>query len=331
MKLKMLRSSFALLMPVIVLAAIMTGCSGSGAKTDASADYAGVQIGVITYSWRSMPSSPEEIIKYCEQTGISSLELMGNIAEDFAGAPAGPEWPENFRELSDEEKADFRMKLEEHGKKMSEWRINEASPEKYKELKAMFDEAGIHIHTVKFSPANWSDAEIDYAFESAKVLGAKAVTNEIGNEAAQRLGPFAEKHDMYAVFHNHGQPRDTTFNFEDYLAYSPNNMLNLDVGHYFGATGKNPAELIRKLHDRIYSIHLKDKTGINGYPPDTNARWGQGDTPLRDVLTLIQVNQWDIYCDIELEYEIPEGSNAVIETGKCANYAKELLASTAVE
>lgn len=310
----------------VMILSMMIGCSGSNKKTGAESEYAGVQIGAITYSWRSMPSSPEDIIKYCKQTGISSLELMGNIAESYAGAPEEPARPQNFRELSEQDRADFRSKMEEHGKKMSQWRINEASPEKYKELKALFDEAGIHIHTVKFSPANWSDAEIDYAFESAKALGAKAVTNEIGHEAAKRLGPFAEKHDMYAVFHNHGQPGDTAFNFEDYLAYSPNNMLNLDVGHYFGATGLHPNDLISKLHERIYSIHIKDKTGPNGYPPDTNAPWGQGDTPLRDILKMIQVNQWDIYCDIELEYEIPEGSNAVIETGKCVAYAKKLLA-----
>ena len=311
---------------MVMVIAFMTGCSGSSKKSDTESEYQGVQIGVITYSWRSMPSSPQDIINYCKQTGISSLELMGNIAESFAGAPEGPAFPENFRELSDEERAAFRARMEEHEKKMSEWRINEASPEKYRELKAMFDEAGIHIHTVKFSPAQWSDEEIDYAFESAKILGAKAVTNEIGHDAAKRLGPFAEKHDMYAVFHNHGQPGDTAFHFEDFLAYSPSNMLNLDVGHYFGATGKDPTELIRKLHDRIYSIHLKDKTGPSGYPPDTNAPWGQGDTPLRDILRLIELNQWDIYCDIELEYEIPQGSNAVIETGKCVNYARTLLA-----
>jgi sugar phosphate isomerase/epimerase len=325
MKNSMLKSAIASLVAVMVLT-MMTGCSGSGTKTDATSEYQGVQIGVITYSWRSMPSTPADIIKYCQQTGISSLELMGNIAEDYAGAPAGPAWPQNFRELSDEERAEFRTNMEEYGKKMSEWRINEASPEKYKELKALFDEAGIHIHTVKFSPANWSDAEIDYAFESAKVLGAKGVTNEIGLEAAQRLGPFAEKHDMYAVFHNHGQPGDSAFNFEDFLVFSPNNMLNLDVGHYFGATGLHPNELISKLHDRIYSIHLKDKTGINGYPPNTNAPWGQGDTPLGDILKLIEANEWDIYCDIELEYEIPEGSDAVVETGICVAYAEKLLA-----
>lgn len=309
-----------------IVLTMMSACSGTNKKTETESEYQGVQIGVITYSWRSMPSSPEDIIKYCQQTGITSLELMGNIAEDFAGAPPAPERPENFREMSEEEREEFMILRQEHEKKMSDWRINEASPEKYRELKAMFDEAGIHIHTVKFSPANWSDAEIDYAFESAKILGARGVTNEIGHEAAEKLGPFAEKHDMYAVFHNHSQPGDSTFNFEDYLVYSPNNMLNLDVGHYFGATGKNPTELIRKLHDRIYSIHMKDKTGPLGYPPDTNAPWGQGDTPLGDILSLINVNQWPIYCDIELEYTIPEGSDAVIETGKCVNYARKLLA-----
>ena len=53
---------------------------------------------------------------------------------------------------------------------------------------------------------------------------------------------------------------------------------------------------------------------------------GQGDTPLGDILKLIEVNEWDIYCDIELEYEIPEGSDAVVETGKCVAYAEKLLA-----
>jgi len=305
---------------------LMAGCSGSGKKTETKEEYKGVQIGAITYSWRSMPSTPADIINYCQQAGISSLELMGNVAEEYAGAPAGPAFPPNFREMSDEERAEFQKKREEHAQAMTDWRVNGASSEKYEELKALFDDAGIHIHTVKFSPANWSDAEIDYAFESAKILGAKAVTNEIGTDAAKRLGPFAEKHGMYAVFHNHGQPGDPAFNFEEFLAYSPANMLNLDVGHYFGASGKHPNELIEKLHDRIYSIHIKDKSAKDADPPDTNAPWGEGDTPLGDILNLIQDNQWDIYCDIELEYEIPEGSDAVAETKKCADYAKALLA-----
>lgn len=326
MKRKIISRTFASISMAMVIG-LMSGCTNAGSKTETKEEYKGVQIGAITYSWRSMPSTPADLIKYCQQAGITSLELMGNVAEEYVGAPAGPAFPSNFREMSEEERAEFQKKRAVHAEAMTAWRINEASPEKYKELKALFDEAGIHIHTVKFSPANWSDEEIDYAFESAKQLGAKGVTNEIGHDAAKRLGPFAEKHDMYAVFHNHGQPGDSAFNFEEFLAYSPANMLNLDVGHYFGATGVHPNGLIEKLHKRIYSIHIKDKTAKDADPADTNAPWGEGDTPLGDILKLIQDNEWDIYCDIELEYEIPEGSDAVAETKKCADYAKALLAS----
>lgn len=318
----MFKSAVAPFIAAIVLSALVTGCSGTTDKPDSN--FNGVQIGVITYSWRSMPGTPQDIINYCKQTGISSIELMGNVAEEYAGAPAMPARTRRRADMTEEQRDSVRQVFEEAMKRQSEWRLT-VSMDKYKELRQMFDDAGVNIHIVKFSPANWSDEEIDYAFEAAKVMGAEGVSNEIGHEACERLGKFAEKHDMYAIFHNHGQPGDPDFNFEEFLAYSPNNMLNLDVGHYFGATGKHPNELIEKLHDRIFSIHLKDKTGKDADPADTNAPWGEGDTPLEDILKQIQENNWDIYCDIELEYEIPEGSDAVTETGKCLEYCKSIL------
>jgi hypothetical protein len=32
--------------------------------------------------------------------------------------------------------------------------------------------------------------------------------------------------------------------------------------------------------------------------------WGEGDTPIADILKLIQKNKWSIYCGIELEYPV---------------------------
>src|SRR5660397_42858 len=63
--------------------------------------FGGVQIGAITYSWRSMPSSAEDILKYCVEAGISSIELMGNVAEEYAGIPAGSPRPTRGAQLSD--------------------------------------------------------------------------------------------------------------------------------------------------------------------------------------------------------------------------------------
>ncbi len=51
----------------------------------------GVQIGVITYSYRSMSDqSGEATLKYVLDSGINAIELMDGPAEKFAGAPAAP-------------------------------------------------------------------------------------------------------------------------------------------------------------------------------------------------------------------------------------------------
>ena len=296
----------------------------AAAKGKPNSKFGGVQIGAITYSWRSMPSTAEDILKYCVEAGISSIELMGNVAEEFAGIPAGAQRPPRDSQLSDNEKAEFQKKVDAATKAQRDWRIS-VSMDKYKALRKMYDKAGVGIHIVKFAPAAWSDEEIDYAFKAAKILGAKGITNEIGEKACKRLGKFAEKHDMYAIYHNHGQPGEPGFTFDKFLAYSPKNMLNFDCGHYFGATGNHPNEIIERLHDRIFSIHLKDKTGKTGNPANTNMPWGEGDTPVADILKLVQKNKWPIYFDIELEYPVPENSNAQKEVIKCVEYCKKIL------
>src|SRR6476469_1950434 len=49
----------------------------------------GVQIGTITYSFRSMPDqSGEATLKYVVDSGLSAIELMDGPAENFAGAPS---------------------------------------------------------------------------------------------------------------------------------------------------------------------------------------------------------------------------------------------------
>jgi len=313
-----------LLLFVVVLSTAFLGnsCTCSD-KPDSN--FNGVQIGVISYSWRSMPEGEaEDILRYCLQSGISSIELMGDVAERFAGIPPSPPRPARDIEMTEEEQAAHDKKVQEAKEKQRDWRLS-VSMDKFVELKKMYNDSGVNIPIVKFAPANWSDEEIDYAFKAAKAIGAGGITNEIGHEACKRLGKFAEKHNMYAIYHNHAQPGESGFNFEEFLDYSPNNMLNLDVGHYFGATGKHPNEIMEKLHDRIFSIHLKDKTGKDSEPANTNMSWGTGETPLGDILKLIQENKWPIYCDIELEYPVPDDSDAVKETTKCVEYCKEIL------
>lgn len=287
--------------------------------------FGGVQIGAITYSWRSMAGSADDILQYCLQTGISSIELMGDVAEKFAGLPQGPSKPEPGVMLSDAEIASFEKATREAREAQRVWRIS-APLKKFEELRKLYNDAGVEIHIAKFSPDSWTDKEIEYSFKAAKALGAKGVTNEIGDKAAQRLGPIAQKMGMYAIFHQHLQPGEPGWTFDKFLEYSPSNMLNFDAGHYFGATGLHPNEIIERLHKRIVSLHLKDKTGPKGNPANTNMPWGKGETPIADILLLLKKNKWPIYADIELEYPVPEGSDAVIEVKKCVEFCKNILA-----
>lgn len=305
---------------ISVSPAVFAGTLGKPGKPDSR--FGGVQIGAITYSWRSMPSSAKDILNYCVEAGISSIELMGNVAEEYAGIPPMP--PRPARGASEEVLSAYQKEADIAKEKQREWRLS-ASMNKYRELRKMYNKAGVNLHIVKFAPASWSDEEIDYAFKAAKVLGAEGITNEIGHDACKRLGKFAEKHNMYAIYHNHAQPGEPGFSFDEFLSYSSKNMLNFDAGHYFGATGKHPNEVIERLHNRIYSIHLKDKTGKDATPANTNMPWGEGDTPVGEILKLVQKNKWPIYFDIELEYPVPENSNAQKEVIKCVEYCKNIL------
>jgi sugar phosphate isomerase/epimerase len=106
------------------------------------------------------------------------------------------------------------------------------------------------------------------------------------------------------------------------LELSPYIGFNLDIGHYVaGSKGLSPIPVLEKYHARIVSLHLKDRTVDGG-----NVPWGQGQTPIKEVLQLIRKERWKFPADIEVEYKIPEGSTAVTEVTKCVQFCKAALA-----
>jgi len=281
----------------------------------------GVQIGAITYSFRSMPGSAEQLIQYCKEAGISAVELMGDPAEAYAGSPAGA-MPKMTRE-------EYMKTMEERNAKARAWRET-ASMDKFVELRKLFNDAGITIYAYKPDAAlgvKSTDGEIDYAMRAAKALGATSVNVEIPSNAdhSKRLGEFGLKHKVYVGYHAHLQATDTAWDLA--LSQSPYNAINLDCGHYIAAGGANTTAsllaFIEKNHDRISSMHIKDrKNKVNG---SKNMPWGEGDTPLKEILTLLKTKKYKIPASIELEYDIPAGSDAVKETKKCFEYAKAIL------
>jgi sugar phosphate isomerase/epimerase len=97
--------------------------------------------------------------------------------------------------------------------------------------------------------------------------------------------------------------------------------VNLDIGH-FTAANFDAVEYLRQHHDRIVTLHIKDRKKNHG----ANLPFGQGDTPIVAVLRLLREEGWKIPANIEYEYgdEI-KGLDTIAEVKKCVAYCRQAL------
>ena len=359
----------------------------------------GVQIGVITYSYRSMPDqSAEATLRYIVDSGISAIELMGGPVNAYARARTGfqpstgggrgaggggrgpggggggggrgrgevdpatltaswngvpcapgregggrgraqappaavpaagaqtgatPPLPTGGERGRGTPTPEQQAAAEEERK----WRMG-LSMDIFKDLRKMYNDAGVRIYAVK-DVRQGSDEDLEYTFAVAEALGADHVTLELpsGANAAQtlkRLGDWGLKKKIYVAYHTHEQGSMAAF--DEAFAISKGNKANIDFGHYVAAgnVGGTPMQFLEKFHDRIASFHLKDRTTPKNC--SLNLPWGTGETPIREILQLVKKNRWRIPASVELEYQIPQGSDAVKETAKCLEYCRKALA-----
>lgn len=280
--------------------------------------YNGIPIGVITYSYRTMPVGLFKTIEYVKASGLSEMEIISSDLELDAGAPV--------------RKRPWQMTKEEKAQ-IGEWRKT-VDLKNFEEVRAKYDAAGVHTHIVKFSSVGnlmaYGDDYIEYCFKVAKIMGVGAITREIPDPKklkewepkGRRLARFAEKYNIPIAFHNHLQVKANTYD-GPLLDWSPLFMINFDIGHYVAATKDDPLAFVKKYHDRIFSIHLKDRTA-NGHGRK-NLPFGQGETPLKGLFALMKKEGYRFHCDIELEYKIPEGSDAVKEVDISREYCKKFI------
>ncbi len=338
---------------------------------------AGVQIGTITYSFRSMPDqSAEGTLKYILESGLSAVELMGGPIESFAGIPAaaggggggrgpagpagGGRGPAGARGVMPTElppgatrgswagqdcvvpapagaargggagrgrggpNPEQLAAQQEQAAKVKAWRTS-VSMDAFKKLRKMYNDAGVTIYATKMLNANMSDEEFEYVFNVAEALGATHTTLELPTDDAQlkRIGDYAMKRKIYAAYHTHTQGNMTAF--DKAFALSNGNQANVDFGHWVAAgnVGGTPMQFLEKHHARIASFHLKDRTTPEHCA--LNLPWGTGETPIKPILQLVSRNKWAIPASIELEYTVPEGSDAVKEVRKCVEYCRTAL------
>lgn len=212
---------------------------------------------------------------------------------------------------------------------LRKWQLG-VSMDVFKDLRKMYNDAGVSIYAVKILDVNADDELLDKQFQIGKTLGASHLTAELvapsetSKATLKKVGDAALRNGMFAGYHTHLQGRIDAF--DEAFAASAGNKANIDFGHYVaaGQVGGTPMDFLNKFHDRIASFHLKDRTLPEHC--SLNLAWGTGDTPIKEILKLVQKNKWSTIATIELEYQVPEGSDDVKEVAKCLAYCRAALA-----
>jgi sugar phosphate isomerase/epimerase len=250
----------------------------------------GVMIGAQTYSFRDR--SLDACIAGMKEVGLGEAELFqGHIEpKDPAALPA--------------------------------WRKNPPL-EELRGVRKKFDDAGIELYAFNYSfREDWSDEELARGFDMAQALGVKYITSSSNVSTAKRLDKLAEQHQIYVAFHNHSNLAPNEFarpeDFDEALRGASKYLaINLDIGH-FTATGYDPVNFLEQHHDRIITLHIKDRKKNQG----AVVPFGEGDTKIREVLQVLKTKHYAIPANIEYEYV---GGDTIGEMKKCFAYCKSAL------
>lgn len=274
---------------------------------------AGVQIGMnVPYSFGKADLSGEEILKNCVQIGLSGLELRTQSVEVFMGAPVELVFP----------KTGAPKEASAAGpEKLRDWRQS-ASMDRAKAFRKMYEDTGVLIEIVKVDGIfKMTDAELDYVFALAKTLGGRAISTEISHAEPdlKRLGQFADKHQFMVGYHGHATTGPE--HWEKAFELAKFNGANVDIGHFVAGLNTSPVPFIKKYHDRVTHVHIKDRKVHNG----PNTPFGEGDTPVAEVLRLIRDNKWNMQATIEFEYKIPANSDRTTELTRAIKYCRDAL------
>jgi sugar phosphate isomerase/epimerase len=206
---------------------------------------------------------------------------------------------------------------------LRKWRL-EVPLDHFKDVRKKFDAAGIRIHAYCYNMnASFTDAELERGFEMTRALGTNLMTTSTTMDVAKRLAPIADKHQVTVGLHGHSNIADanefaTPESFASAMKMSKYFKINLDIGH-FTAANYDAVAYIREHHADITNLHLKDRKKNQG----DNLPWGQGETPIREVLQLLKKERWPSPADIEYEYRGTETPTQ--EVKKCLEYAKQAL------
>lgn len=297
-----------------------------------------VRLGVCTYSFRELPrengDAVKPVLQALEETHANICELFSPQLEPedvalgkllhYATTPGPDGKTPSMQDLG----AKYREYMnspeaKQYREKLRDWRLNTPMSH-FDQVRQQFNNAGVEIfaYTLNFSK-DFTDPELDKCFQQAKALRAKAIASSTQISMLLRLQPLAEKYKITVAVHGHSETDNpdefsSPETFQKALDMSPWFKVNLDIGH-FSAAGFDPVAYIEEHHARVSHLHLKDRKKNNG----PNEPFGQGDTPIKQVLQLLQRTGYPIPALIEYEYA--GKASPVQEVNNCLAYCRAAL------
>jgi len=294
----------------------------AAAKVDST--YKGVKLGLITGSLNPLPNVPgkdpiDVIIENCHAIGAANVEQV-NVGNQM---PPQVTNGGRFGQAPDQKTPEYLKTREE----LRQWRIN-LPLDRFREVRKKFDDAGLNLFSYVYTiDDDMTDPEIDAVFRQMQALKVGLFcTNQTRVTMAPRMAPFAAKYKVKPAWHPHDNidsPVEvaTADTLEKLLAMSKDFVINLDIGH-FTAGNNDAVAFLKKHHDRISHLHIKDRSRNHG----PNVQLGTGQTPIKECLTLIRDNKWPIYAILEREFRGP--GTPVEETKWQMDYLKKGLDTT---
>ena len=299
---KLTRREFGRMAAAAPVGGALCAVSDAWAQTvKPNSKFAGVQVGMnVPYNFGGRDMPADEVLTRLLTLNVNAVELRSQPVESFLGSPAA-----NGQKADPEAVRNWRTSL---------------PMARVGAFRKKFEDAGVLIEIVKYDGIyNMSDGEVDYCFNLAKALGARAISCEIDSKHTARIGTFADKHRLMVGYHGHAAT--TPAHWEAAFAQAAHNGANIDLGHFVAGNNMSPIPFIKQHHARITHVHVKDRKMKEG----PNVPFGQGDTPIAEALRLIRDNKWPIQATVEFEYPVPEGSDRMNELAKTVAFCRQAL------
>lgn len=288
-------------------------------KIDSTVD--GIRFGLQSYvfSGLGLPTDRvlDVVIASMVDAGLGECDLFApliepaELLEHIRSGPAAPaEVPPEI--------AAARAKAREE---LAHWHMT-VSLQYLRGIREKFEDAGIAITALSRFPAS-TEAELSRTFDVAEVLGAKIINVGMPVSVAKRLAPLADQHNFQIGILGGSNMNSTNPDavaspgpFERAVSFSKNYGMSFDIGDST-AGGYNAFKFVEDHHDKIVLLYLKDRRKTGEKVP-----FGEGDTPIKQVLRLVRDRRYPIPFYIDCDYRT---SNRPADVKRSFEYAKAAL------